>query len=286
MQSTHRSILRKTHGWVLAITLFFTLSLNGTVLDKVTIKCPICGEENVFYGFAGWGNYLYFYPSRFQMVFFPHTYPTALWTCKKCHYTAWIGEFQGLREQKIAAVRKALKEAPAIPEFTNYEQLPMAARLAVAERVYRELDKDDLFWSYFYQVKAFHLGACKQTDEAKQSRLKAADILKRLVAEPGYAGRKKDLLVALAAMRHYTGDDQAALETLAMAATLPNLPGTNGNDNNQYLDNLISEYKEKIKSGSIPSDEESVNLFPGIMGEHTIESAGLDRMWAVRACGK
>ncbi|HEY7402673.1 MAG TPA: hypothetical protein VIB39_04070 [Candidatus Angelobacter sp.] len=286
MQRTRRIFLRKTYGLLLAITRLFTLSANATVLDRVTIKCPICGEVNSFYGFAGWGGYLYYYPSRFQMVFFPHTYPTSLWTCKKCHYTAWIGDFQDFPSEKAAAVRKALKDAPVIPEFANYEEVPMAARLAVAERIYRELGKDDLFWSYFYQVKGYHLGVCSQAEEAKQARLQAADMLKRLVGGPQFAGRKKDLLIALAAMRHYTGDDHTALETLAVAATLPNPPGADSKSDDSFLDKLIAEYREKIKSGSVPSDEHSVNLFPGIMGKHAIESGGQDQIWAVRACGK
>ena len=288
MRNVRRTVLRKAQCLVLAIMLFFAMGLNATVLHKVTVKCPICGEENTFYGFAGWGGYLYSYPSKFQMVFFPHTYPTSLWTCKKCHYTAWIGDFEALPAEKIEAARNALKEA-ALPEFTNYERVPMADRLAVAERIYRELGKDDLFWSYFYQVKGFHLGACSQAEMAKQSRLKAAGVLKRLVADPKYTEERKPLLLALAAMRHYLGDEQAALETLAMAASEPDPPSARKNTD-KFLDNfhdkLIAEYREAIKSRSVPTDEQSVNLLPGIMGNETIDLAGPERIWAVRACGK
>ena len=281
------TFVRKARYMVLAATFLLAVSLNAIVLDTVTEKCPICGEENTFYGFAGWGGYVYHYASKFQMVFFPHTYPTSLWTCKKCHYTAWIGDFQHLPPEKIVAVRKAVEAAPPIPEFKEYEKVPMAARLAVAERVYRELDKDDLFWTYFYQLKGYHLGLCRQTEEARQARLKARDLLRNLVADPKHADQKKDLLIALAAMRHYTGDDQAAMETLAMAGTEPD-PASARNNTDKFVDNfsdkLIVEYKNRIKSKSVPTDEGSVNLFPGISTEHTIQSAGPDRLWAVRAC--
>jgi hypothetical protein len=288
MRKTRITLVRKTQYMALAATFLLAASLSATVLHTVTERCPICGEENTFYGFAGWGGYAYHYASKFQMVFFPHTYPTSLWTCKKCHYTAWIGDFQHLPPEKIVAVRKAVEGAPLIPEFKEYEKAPMAARLAVAERVYRELDKDDLFWSYFYQVKGYHLGLCRQIEEARQARLKARDLLKNLVADPRHADQKKDLLIALAAMRHYTGDDQAAMETLAMATTEPD-PASARSNTDKFLDNfsdkLIAEYKERIKSKSVPADEESVNPLPGILAEHGIQLAGQDRIWAVRVCG-
>jgi hypothetical protein len=282
------TFVRKAQCLALAATFLLAASLSATVLHTVTEKCPICGEENTFYGFGGWGGYVYHYASKFQMVFFPHTYPTSLWTCKKCHYTAWIGDFQHLPPEKIVAVRKAVAGAARIPEFTEYVQVPMVARLAVAERVYRELDKDDLFWSYFYQVKGYHLGLCRQTEEARQARLKARDLLKNLVADPRHVDQRKDLLIALAAMRHYTGDDQAAMETLVMASTEPD-PASARSNTDKFLDNfsdkLIAEYKDRINSKSVPTDEESVNPLPGISTGHGIDLAGQDRLWDVRACG-
>src|SRR5689334_21251922 len=116
----NRRMARRTLYMALVFTLISLVTMHATVLGKVTVKCPICGEENVFWGFAGWGGYIYYYPSRFQMVFFPQTYPTALWTCKKCHYTAWLQDFKDLPPEKIAVVRKAVEAAPAIPAFKEY----------------------------------------------------------------------------------------------------------------------------------------------------------------------
>lgn len=265
--------------------LAIAVRLSAVVLTTVRVKCPICGEQNEFYGFVSFGGYVYYYASKFQMVFFPHTYPTALWTCKRCHYTAWAGDFTKIPAEKVAAVRKAVGSAPQIPPFKNYAEVPMAARLAMAELVYHEVGTDDLFWSQFYREKGYHLGLCGRSEDAMQSRLKARDLLIRMVADPKYASQKEELLVSLAAMEHFTGDDRAALETLAQAAKETSKVGNDGNGKDKFLTALIGEYSDRLKSKSVPSDEQSLNPLPGIANNETIEPAGQERIWTVRACG-
>ena len=64
-------------------------------------------------------------------------------------------------------------------------------------------------------------------------------------------------LVSLAAMQHFLSDDQAALETLAKAKkeTFTD-PEKDVHGYDQYLNQLIDEYIEKIKSHSVPADDQ------------------------------
>src|SRR5258708_31597817 len=189
-------LARKSRLLILAGCLVVTRSLSAIVISPIKVKCPVCGEENEFCGFTAFGGYVYYYPSRFQTVFFPRSYPMTLWMCKKCHYTAWSSDFDRLDAKKIPDVQKAVEDAGTVPKFENYAEVPMPIRLEVAERVYRELKKDDLFWSDFYLAKGYHLGQCNKTEEARLARLTAREVIKRALNDPQYSARKKALLIS------------------------------------------------------------------------------------------
>jgi hypothetical protein len=232
-----------------------SLTLLAVTTVPVKIKCPICGEVNDFYGYASWGSYVYSWPSKFQLVFWPHTYPTSLYSCKRCHYSAWMWDFKELKPEQVEKAREAAAAFGSVPKADKYLEIPMSVRLGLAERVYKTREKDDRFWSVFYRVAGYHLAQEKKLQEAQQARIKARDILAKLALDPKEESRKKEHLVALAAMQHFVGDDPAALDTLALAGKATYTEGENAKDYNDYLDALIKEYTEKIKAKSVPADD-------------------------------
>jgi len=209
---------------------------------------------NDFHEYASWGSYVYSWPSKFQMVFWPHTYSSSLYICRECHYAAWMCDFKNLTPESVAKVQKAVSGISGLPKVNKYEEVPMSQRLSVAEHVYQALDKDDVFWSQFYRVQGYHLAAEKKPEEAKQARSKARDLLNKLAGDPKQAAKKKEYLVSLAAMQHFLGDDASSLETLSKAKTEVFADGKDAAGYNQYLNQLVDEYVLKIKSKSVPED--------------------------------
>jgi hypothetical protein len=245
-------------GWrfcALSCCLLTALSLLAVTTVPVKVKCPVCGEENEFFDYASWGSYVYFWPSKFQMVFWPQTYSSSMYICKRCHYAAWMWDFKKLSSDKVAEIRKELDGVSGVPHFEKYTDVPMTIRLGIAERAYRVEGKDDLFWSDFYRTEGYHLAAERHPQEAKKAREKAREILDRLLQDPKLASRRKEFLVSRGAMEHFIGDDSTALATLAQARKEKFTAGENAKGYNEYLDKLIDEYLEKIKTQSVPADD-------------------------------
>jgi hypothetical protein len=247
--------LRRSRWAVLAACLIIAASAVAITVMPVKVKCPVCGEVNDFYTYASWGSYVYSWPSKYQMVFWPQTDSTSMYICKKCHFTAWMWDFKDLKPEKVEDARKAASAFGDLPKFDKYEKLPMSQRLSVAERVYQTLGRDDDFWSQFYRVRGYHLAREGKSADAQQARTKARDLLTKLSVDPANANHKKDLLVALAAMQHFLGDDETAVATLAQARKETISVGENAKGHNDYLDQLISDYADKIKSKTVPADD-------------------------------
>jgi len=245
---------RKFKLLTLLLCLLPTTNLFAITTVPVKVKCPVCGVVNDFYDYASWGSYVYSWPSKFQMVFWPHTYPTSLYICKHCHFAAWMWDFKELKPEKIGAVREALEGVNA-PSTEKYLDVPMAVRLSIAERVYQKLGKDDEFWAHFYRVQGYHLAREHKADEAQRARVKAQQFLAKLSSDPKLASSRKDNLVCLAAMQHFVGDDQAALGSLDSAAKETYSLGENAKNFDEYLNTLIKDYREKINSKSVPADD-------------------------------
>ena len=113
------------------------------------IECPVCGTKNIFLQWGSYGSYIYQYPSKYQLIFWPYTDSAAWYSCKTCRFTAFMGIFQNLPKEKIADLRRALEEVK-LPaqvqrsekdsmEHPPYLELSMSERLSASERVYHAL---------------------------------------------------------------------------------------------------------------------------------------------------
>lgn len=244
--------MRKSLTVLLGLTL-----LAGTVLAITTgyqdFTCPICGTKNRFTVYMSWGSYIYQYPSKFQMIFWPHTWSSSWYHCKKCHYSVFMSHFEKPPADKVEATRAALNDVKVTYDTGDYDTIPMFERLEIAEKVYRVWGISDEEWCHFYRVKGYHLQREKQQQGAEAARQKALDLALKLMGNPENEGRRKELLVVTAAMRHYLRDDPAALADLRTAAglkfSLPKLPKENNEGFDEYLTQLIKEYISAIEEG-------------------------------------
>lgn len=233
----------------------------------VEVECPICKTVNVFMEWASYGSYVYQWPSKYQMVFWPYTDSVAWYSCKKCRLTAFMGDFKNIPQEKIPALRQLLTGVTLPPqkerskkdsmEHPPYLELSTTARLVVAEKVYRSLGQtDDEFWNHFYRVLGYHADEEGKQTEADEARRKSLAITERLLDDKTHEGTRKELLYLSGAMKHFLRDDAGATQDFAAAKKLTyadkNLKPEEAKGFDGFLSKLIDEYIEMLGKSKGP----------------------------------
>ncbi len=238
----------------LLVAVLISGALAVTVVET-EVECPVCHTRNTFMDYASWGSYVYHYPSRFQLVFFPYTWSVTLYSCKKCHLTLFMWDFRKFPKEKTAEIESALREVHFSKESGKYTDIPMSEKLAAAERLYKVLGRDQGFWLQFYRVEGFHMGCEKHAEEAVQARTRALAIAQEMLGKPEEEGHRKELLVIAAAMHHFLGDDtkaQADLDSASQLTFSEEKLDDKGKGYNEYLDQLITDYRKGIEEKNVP----------------------------------
>ncbi|MGH9390113.1 MAG: hypothetical protein ACRD1Z_10890, partial [Vicinamibacteria bacterium] len=201
------------------LLLALASSAFATTWFPTEITCPVCGAVNTFRVPGSYGSYVYQEPSKLQYVFWPATTDKFLYTCKQCRLTAYMGDFDAIPKDKVDELAKMLQRDAKLDEpLVPYFEIPMVARLPVAEKVYKVLGRDDTFWCEFRRVQGYHLEAASRADEARVARLKALEIAEKFLQEP--SSTRKETLVIASSMRRLTGDAEGARRDLQEAKTL------------------------------------------------------------------
>lgn len=245
MKRFHRSRALAIGVLLLAAAPF---ALATTWVD-VEVTCPVCGTVNVFQAPASYGSYVYEDPSRFQYVFWPATTDRFVYTCRECHYTTYMGDFENLPEEVVPLAAKLLEREGAIEgQLVPYYEIPMPVRLAIAEKLYGLVDRDDAFWSELYRIEGYHLERAGRPDEAKRARTRALEAaIRRLEASPS---TRKETLFIVGSMRFFTGDTAGAREALKEAKGLtydaPDQGPQVSEQVDRYLDELISQFETEL----------------------------------------
>jgi uncharacterized protein (DUF2225 family) len=251
MKPAHR-----TRWLALAVVLAVALPVLAITTVPVKVVCPICSTQNDFFDYASWGSYIYQYPSKFQLVFWPHTSSVAVYSCKKCHLSLFMWDFREFPKDRMASTKKLLEGVKLSGEYKTYTDIPVSEKLQIAEKVYQGLNRDDDFWSHFYRVLGYHFAQEKKSEQAKEARLHALEITQRMLADSANEGRKKELLFLAASMHHFTGDDAAALQELKIASALKfhHAKGDEERSKNfdEYLSALIKEFVLAIEQNKVP----------------------------------
>src|SRR5260370_36759532 len=241
---------------LLAVVLLAALPLAAITTVREKVVCPICSTENDFLAYASWGSYVYQYPSKFQLVFWPHTCSASVYSCKKCHLSLFMWDFKEFPKDKIESTKKLLEGIKLSGEYKTYTDIPISEKLQIAEKVYKDLNRDDDFWSQFYRVLGYHFAQEKKPEQAKEARLHALQITQRMLADSADQGRKKELLFLAASMHHFTSDDAAALQELKTARALRfhDAKGDEERSKNydEYLASLIKQFIPAIEQYKAP----------------------------------
>lgn len=249
-----------------------SVSANLITWVPVEVECPVCKTTNKFLQWASYGNYIYHYPTKYQLIFWPYTDSRAWYSCKKCRLTTFMGDFRNIPEEKIDALRDMLLSVnlPAQKEPSEkdsmyhppYLEIPTSDRLAVAEKVYQLLGiEGDQFWSHFYRVQGYHYEGNGKQAAADKARQKALELNEKILANTKDAGLRKELLYISAAMQHFLREDAKALKTLEEARQLKYSDAKAKAEDNkgydEYLSDLISEYIKMLKERKGPKDLKS-----------------------------
>jgi hypothetical protein len=240
----------------LILVLVAALPALAITTVQVKVKCPICATENDFLEYASWGSYVYQYPSKFQLVFWPYTDSATVYSCKKCYLSLFMWDFKDFPKDKIENTKNLLEGVKLTGKYKSYMDIPVSEKLQVAEKIYREMNRDDEFWSHFYRVLGYHFAQEKKPEQARLARLHSLEITLRMIADPANEARKKELLFVAASMNHFTGDDASALQRLKAASDLKYHDAKSdeerSKDFDEYLSTLIKEFIPAIEQNKVP----------------------------------
>jgi hypothetical protein len=250
---------KKIKAKLAVVILFMALSampVLGITWTKKDFVCPVCTTKNTFWVLMSYGSYVYKSPSKYQYIYFPWTDGNLLYSCKKCYLSLFAGDFRETPQDKLPEIRKALEGVEIKGEYEHYNRIPVSKRLEAAEKVYAVLQKDDNFWLWYYRVKGYHYAGEGNQAKADEARKKALDLATRMLNEKEPATTKKELWLISGAMKHFLGNDQAALDDLYSALNTKyenkQLDKEKNETSEQNLSALVKEYIEKIQSPQKP----------------------------------
>jgi hypothetical protein len=243
---------------VLAALLFIMASpVLGTTWADIKKKCPICQTEDTYSEIMSYGGYIYEWDSKFQFIFWPDTDEHILYACQKCHFTCRKYDFGRIPADKIGAVKKSLNGTKLSPpdlskkskwshSNAQYCHIPMTERIVIAERVYRELGKDDEWWCTFYRMKGYHFDEADMSREAEEARKNALNLADKMMADKNNKGKLKELLLISGSMKHFLGDLAGAEKDFRKALTSPysdsKLSSGQAKGKEDYLNRLLNEF--------------------------------------------
>jgi hypothetical protein len=226
---------------------------SATTWAPTDVECPLCGTTNEFQGVMSFGTYIFSWPSKFELIFWPTTENEFIYSCRECHYTSFMYDFDDPPEDKLDALREAAADVDFGGDFAKYTDIPVMNRLAAAEKSYRELERDDEFWCRFYRIVGYHAAAQGLEEEAAAARGEALALAEAMLQVEARAGERKETLLITGAMRYLRGDEPGARADLEAALPLtydnPAVEAERNEGYNGYLNSLLEEYIAKIDSG-------------------------------------
>ena len=244
------------------LTTFEKLSIPTlfTTWVEKEFLCPVCSTKNIYRVIGSFGTYIYGWPSKYQVIYWPVTDGNSVYCCKKCHLTLFMWDHDDLASEKVAAIRKVLDGLEVKLTFTDYARVPMTQRLVIAEKIYQALEMKDEFWCRFYRILGYHYAAENDQAKAELARRNALRFVERMIAGKSSATPMKELLLISGAMKHFLRDDSGSLAEFgaALRTRYENKEASAEDNRNaeKNLNDFIKEYIDRVKSKKPPRDDE------------------------------
>ena len=161
-------------------------------------------------------------------------------------------DFDELPKDKLPAIKKVLERVKVSKNFKDYQEISVAERIEIMEKVYSVLGKDDDWWETFYRTKGYHYGQAGNTEKASEARRKSLELIQKELKNEKSVAPKKLLFYMSAAMKHFLSDDKGALEDFkkALETKYAEKDATEETIKNaeENLNERIKDYIEKINS--------------------------------------
>ena len=254
--------MKKLLHLTFAVALIFSVSYTSfaTTWAPHEVVCPVCKHKNTFMTPMSFGNYIYHWPSKFQYIYWPLTDSPVLYSCSKCHYSAFMFDFDDLKPDKLAQVKKMLAETPFEGTYAKYTDIPMSKRLAIAEKVYEIIGQDDELWCRFQRVKGYHLAGESKDAEAAVARKKALALAEKILQEKQKSPSEKELFLITGGMKYFLDNRDGAMKDLEHALSLKfqnaELGAEKSTNFDNYLSDVVKQFIASIK------DEEKAKTEP------------------------
>jgi uncharacterized protein (DUF2225 family) len=246
-------------GLSLPVVGAFSKTAFATTWGEKEFTCPVCATKNIFRVVMSYGSYIYSWPSKYQLIYWPVTDSNSVYCCKTCNLSMFMWDYEELAKEKIPDIKKLLPSVSLKTKFTDYAKVPMTSRLEIAEKVYGALgEKEDFFWCWFHRILGYHHAAEKNASGADEARKKALDLAQKMLNDKNNKTPAKELLVIQGAMRHFLRDDEGANKDFnrALETKYENkeLDAEKNNNGEQNLNALVKDYLERIKGPNPPRD--------------------------------
>lgn len=217
----------------------------ATTWGSKSISCPVCGKTDTYQTPLSYGSYVYQWPTKYQLIFWPMTDQNSHYICSECGFSCFMADFTHFDTTNTLKVKAMLeKEKPGL-NFGSYTDYPILKRLDLSEKCYKAMNKDEYFWCEYYRVKAYFYDSEKDSTGAKRYRMKALGLAEQMLGMEKYQPIAKELLFVAASMYFYTGHDKEAVENLRTCKQVTykgiEMDSKNAESLNSYLMELIEE---------------------------------------------
>lgn len=131
--------------------MFLFGSARATTWADTQLTDPLTGEKVPAREIMSYGSYIYNWPSKFDLVFWPLTDESFICINAKTGYAAFNPDFEKVRDGEKENLKKWLAAHwdPKAPPRTHPQ------KLLWLEQVYAQRKMDDAFWSRFYRLMAY-----------------------------------------------------------------------------------------------------------------------------------
>ncbi len=201
------NISRRELSVLVGIGLFLGPSVaRGTTWGDATLTDPLTGDKVPARTIMSFGSYIYEWPSKFDLVFWPMTDENFICLNPANGYAAFNDEFEKLTPEEVAKLKEWL------PLHYNPEQRPKThlEKLAWLERVYEQRQMPPEFWRRFYCLMAY---MHRENAEQSMSYVKKALPLLQAELQAGPEGVARfEVLYLLGEYHRRLGDNQKARE--------------------------------------------------------------------------
>ncbi len=231
-----------------------SVSVRATTWGEKEFPCPVCSETNTYNTPISYGSYIYQWPSKYQLIFWPKTDKLSHYICKDCGFSCFMGDLIKFDSTNKTKVKEMLAKVKPVLNFSNYDDCPILKRLELSEKCYKEMNKDEYFWCEYYRVKAYFCEAEGDSAQARRYRMKALGTAEQMLAMEKYGPIAKELLFIIGSMYYYTGSRTEAAENLKACKGVVykgiDMDEKNASALNDYLMVLTEEFLTMIEQES------------------------------------